>query len=411
MPAFDYDALDERGRTRNGRLDAASPADARAVLQRRRLVPVRLEPVGSQPARGGNDPAPDTRRAGVFDRFTTKDVALVTRQLATLVSAAPLEEALRTIGAQAEKRAVRRVLMSTHALVLEGFRLSDAMARQGKAFPPLYRAMVAAGEGSGALPDILERLADLLEREQQVRGKLVTALVYPAALALTAVAVVIALMAFVVPKVVEQFDSMGRELPMLTRIVIGISDLMANWGVVALVLLGLGGVAFTRMLRRPAFRLRFDALVLKTPLLGRLVRDVHAARMARTLSIMLASGLPMMEGLVITARTVHNRVLRAATDTMVASIREGGSLSSAMRRAAVFPPTLLYMTGSGENSGRLAPMLERAADYLEREFNTFTSVAMSLLEPVIIVVLGGVVAVIVLAILLPILQFNSLVLG
>lgn len=406
MPAFDYDALDERGRNRSGRLDATDPGDARARLQRRCLVPVRLEP-----ARAGNDSASGRSPARGFDRFTTKDVALVTRQLATLVSAAPLEEALRTIGAQAEKRAVRRVLMSTHALVLEGFRLSDAMARQGKAFPPLYRAMVAAGEGSGALPDILERLADLLEREQQVRGKLVTALVYPAALALTAVAVVIALMAFVVPKVVEQFDSMGRELPMLTKIVIGISELMANWGLLVLALLALAGVAFARLLQRPAFRLRFDALVLKTPLLGRLVRDVHAAQMARTLSIMLASGLPMMEGLVITARTVHNRVLRAATDTMVASIREGGSLSSAMRRAAVFPPTLLYMTGSGENSGRLAPMLERAADYLEREFNTFTSVAMSLLEPVIIVVLGGVVAVIVLAILLPILQFNSLVLG
>ncbi|MGY0557265.1 MULTISPECIES: type II secretion system inner membrane protein GspF [unclassified Lysobacter] len=406
MPAFDFDALDERGRNRSGRLDAADPNDARARLQRRRLVPVRLEP-----ARAGGDPTPGGSLAGAFDRFTTKDVALVTRQLATLVSAAPLEEALRTIGAQAEKRAVRRVLMATHAQVLEGFRLSDAMARQGKAFPPLYRAMVAAGEGSGALPDILERLADLLEREQQVRGKLVTALVYPAALALTAVAVVIALMAFVVPKVVEQFDSMGRELPMLTKVVIGISDLMTDWGLLALVLLGLGAVAFTRMMQRPAFRLRFDALVLKTPLLGRLVRDVHAAQMARTLSIMLASGLPMMEGLVITARTVHNRVLRAAADTMVASIREGGSLSSAMRRAGVFPPTLLYMTGSGENSGRLAPMLERAADYLEREFNTFTSVAMSLLEPIIIVVLGGVVAVIVLAILLPILQFNSLVLG
>ena len=170
-------------------------------------------------------------------------------------------------------------------------------------------------------------------------------------------------------------------------------------------------MVFARLLRRPAFRLRFDALVLRTPLLGRLVRDVHAAQMARMLSIMLASGLPMMEGLVITARTVRNRVLRAATDTMVASIREGGSLSGAMRKAAVFPPTLLYMTGSGENSGRLAPMLERAADYLEREFNTFTSTAMSLLEPAIIVAMGGIVAVIVLSILLPILQFNSLVFG
>lgn len=406
MPAFDYAALDERGRTRHGRIDATGPHEARSQLERQRLVPVRVEPASARIDRPAS-----ADRGGVFDRFTAKDVALVTRQLATLVTAAPLEEALRTIAAQAEKRSVRRVLAGVHARVLEGFRLSDAMAQQGNAFPPLYRAMVAAGEGSGALPDILERLADLLERQQQVRGKLVATLVYPAALALTAIAVVIALMAFVVPKVVDQFDSMGRELPWLTRAVIGLSELMTRWGLPVLVLLVLGAVVCARLLRRPELRLRFDALVLKTPLLGRLVRDVHAAQLARTLSIMLASGLPMMEGLVITARTVHNRVLRAATDTMVASIREGGSLSSAMRRAAVFPPTLLYMTGSGENSGRLAPMLERAADYLEREFNTFTSVTMSLLEPVIIVAMGGIVAMIVLSILLPILQFNSLVLG
>jgi general secretion pathway protein F len=402
MPAFDYAALDARGVTRHGVIDAPGPAEARERLARRRLVPVRIDPAGA---------AVDSGRTGLLERFSAKDLVLVTRQLSTLAAAMTLEEALRTVGAQAEKRVVRRVLAATHAHVLEGFRLSEAMARQGSAFPPLYRAMVAAGEGSGALPDILERLADLLEREQQVRGKLVTALVYPAALALTAVAVVVALMAFVVPKVVEQFDSMGRELPLLTRVVIGISDLMAAWGLPVVLLLAIGVVAFCRLLRRPSFRHRVDATVLRLPLLGRLVRDVHAARMARTLSIMVGSGLPMLEGLAITARTVHNRVLREATDRMVASIREGGSLSGAMRRAGVFPPTLLYMTTSGEDSGRLGPMLERAADYLEREFNTFTTVAMSLLEPLIIVVLGGVVAVIVLAILLPILQFNSLVLG
>lgn len=402
MPAFDYAALDARGRTRNGVITADSARQAHERLARRHLVPVRLAPASS-----------DARAAtpSLMDRFSAKDLALVTRQLGTLVAAMPLEEALRTVGSQAEKGAVRRVLLATHASVVEGFRLSDAMARQGSAFPPLYRAMVAAGEGSSALDDILERLADLLEREQQVRGKLITALVYPAALALTAVAVVIALMTFVVPKVVEQFDSMGRALPLLTRVVITVSDLMATWGLPLLILAVIGAVAFTRLLARPAFRLRFDALVLKLPFIGRLLRDVHAARLARTLSIMVGSGLPMLEGLVITARTVHNRVLRAATDRMVAAIREGGSLSAAMRGAGVFPPTLLYMTASGENSGQLGPMLERAADYLEREFNTFTSVAMSLLEPVIIVVLGGVVAVIVLAILLPILQFNSLVLG
>ncbi len=271
--------------------------------------------------------------------------------------------------------------------------------------------MVAAGEGTGALPAILERLADLLEREQQVRSQLATALAYPAALALTAVGVVLALMTFVVPRVVEQFDSMGRELPWLTRFVVGASGFLGSWGLPLLALLAVAAIAAARLLRDPAARLRADTAILRLPLLGRLLREVHAARMARTLAIMLESGLPVMEGLAITARTVGNRRLRLATESMTGAVREGGSLSAAMRRAGVFPPTLLYMAASGEDSGRLAPMLERAADYLEREFNTFTRAAMSLLEPAIIVVLGGVVAVIVLSILLPILQFNTLVLG
>ena len=402
MATFEYAALDAQGRTRTGRLNADGAREARRQLRERELVPTRLAAATTRDR---------TERSVLGARFRPRDLALFTRQLSTLVAAAPLEEALRTIGAQSDRPAVRRVVGATHAQVLEGLRLSDAMARQGKAFPPLYRAMVAAGEGTGALPDILERLADLLEREQQVRGKLITALVYPASLAVVAVAVVIALMAFVVPKVVEQFDSRGRTLPVLTRVVIAVSDAMAPWGLPLLIVLALAAAGFMRALRHPAFRLRFDRLLLRLPVLGRLIRDIHAARLARTLSIMVNSGLPLMEGLAITARTVHNRVLRAATDTMVASIREGGSLSAAMRRAGVFPPTLLYMASSGENSGRLAPMLERAADYLEREFNTFTSVVMSLIEPLIIVVLGGVVAVIVLAILLPILQFNSLAIG
>jgi general secretion pathway protein F len=401
VAAFDYSALDPRGRTRSGTVAAGSEREARERLVQRHLVPVKLAPATATPARVGL----------LRGRFGARDLALVTRQLATLASVAPLEEALRTIGTQAEKPAVRRTLLSTHAAVVEGFRLSEAMARQGDAFPPLYRAMVAAGEGTGALPDILERLADLLEHQQQVRSRLVTALVYPAALALVALLVVIALMTFVVPKVVEQFDSMGRTLPWLTRAVIGVSELMTGWGWAIAALVVAAAVAFARALRRPGFRLRVDAALLRAPLLGRLIRDVHAARLSRTLAIMLASGLPLMEGLNVTARTVGNRVLRRATEDMAESIREGGSLSAAMRRAGVFPPTLLYMAASGENSGRLAPMLERAADYLEREFATFTAAALSLLEPAIIVAMGGLVALIVLSILLPILQFNSLVLG
>lgn len=399
MAEFDYAALDPRGRTVSGVVAADGVAAARLALERRRLVPLQVEPAAAR--RPTRTPA----------RIRTGDLSLVTRQLASLVASMTLEEALHTVGSQAGKRAVRETLLAVHAHVVEGFRLSEAMSRLPRSFPALYRAMVAAGEGTGALPAILERLADLLERQQQVRSQLTTALAYPAALAVTAVGVVLALMAFVVPRVVEQFDSMGRELPWLTRFVVVLSELIGSWGLPLLGVLVLAGVLGARVLRRPGPRLRFDTALLRLPLFGRLLREVHAARMARTLAIMLESGLPVMEGLAITARTVGNRRLRLATESMAGAVREGGSLSAAMRRAGVFPPTLLYMAASGEDTGRPGPMLERAADYLEREFQTFTRAAMSLLEPAIIVVLGGVVAVIVLSILLPILQFNTLVLG
>jgi general secretion pathway protein F len=377
---------------------------ARRTLERRSLAPVRMAPASAA-----------AREARQFSfgggRLSAKTLALATRQLATLVTVAPLEEALRTIALQAEKPSVRKVLSATHAALLEGHRLSEAMGRQGQAYPPLYRAMISAGESSGALPSILERLADLLERDQQVRGKVVTALVYPAMLALTAIVVVIALMTFVVPKVVDQFDSMGQRLPLLTRAVIALSDGMQNFGWIVLLLLVAGGFAFARAMRDPAFKLRVDGAILKLPLIGRLMRDIHAARLARTLATMITSGLPVLEGLTITARTVRNDVLKRATQGMATSIREGGSLSAAMRKAGVFPPILIYMTASGESSGHLEPMLARAADYLEREFNTFTAVALSLLEPLIIVVMGGLVALIVLSILLPILQINTLAAG
>lgn len=401
MAAFDYVALDLKGVQRSGVLTAADEADARRLLERRRMAPVRI-----QPAQRSAVTTPSVKA-----RLSSRQLALVTRQLATLIAVAALEEALHTLALQAEKPAVRRVLDATHAGVLEGFRLSDAMARQSKAFPPLYRAMISAGEASGALPSILERLADLLEKEQAVRAKVTTALVYPIVLAAVAVIVVACLMAFVVPKVVDQFESMGQALPLLTRLVIGLSDAVRlGWWAI------LGGLAlavllFLQALRRPAFKLTFDGWLLRLPMLGKLIRDLNAARMARTLSTMIASGLPVLEGLQITTPTIRNAVLRRATEQMASDIREGGGLSAAMRRANVFPPILVHMTASGENAGRLEPMMERAADYLERELSTFTSVALSLLEPAIIILMGGIVAVIVLSILLPILQINTLALS
>jgi general secretion pathway protein F len=315
---------------------------------------------------------------------------------------------LRTISRQTEKPHVRAITGAVHAGVIEGRRMSEAMAREPKSFPALYRAMVSAGESSGTLPTILERLADLMERQAQVRAKVLTAIAYPAVLALVALFVVTALMMFVVPKVVEQFETVGQQLPLLTRIVIGVSGLLVHWWWAMLIAAGIVGLVAWRALQDPKARLRFDAWLLRWPLVGRLIRDLHAARMARTLATMVSSRLPLLEGVALTAGTIHNRALKAASEEIVEAIRGGGSLSAALRRAGVFPPLLVYLAASGEASGRLDTMLERAADYLEREFDSFTAAALSLLEPAIIVAMGGLVATIVLSILLPILQLETL---
>lgn len=402
MIRYSYFALDTAGRERRGSVRAETIAAARARLDARRFHIVRIEAGAESPALLSRRIQP---RGGAL---RAKDLVLFTRQLATLVQVAPLEEALRTVKRQSERARARRVLEAVHAGVLEGRRLSEAMAREEPSFPPLYRAMVAAGEGSGALSTILDRLADLLERQAQVRGKIVTALAYPLVLALVAVGVVTALMLFVVPEVVAQFDSVGQRLPLLTRLVIGLSGFLTRWWwalAIGIVLLGLLG---WRALRDPAIRLRFDRGLLRVPLLGRLIRDLHAARMSRTLATMVASRLPLLEGLALTAGTIRNHALRAATADIVEAVRGGGSLSAALGRAAIFPPLLVHMAAAGEASGRLDAMLERAADYLEREFDTFTTTMLSLLEPAIIVLMGAIVAAIVLSILLPILQLDAL---
>ena len=348
------------------------------------------------------------RSFGAGRKLSPKQLTLFTRQVATLATVAPLEETLRTITEQSEAAHVKTILGRVHTGVVEGRRLSDAMAAEPASFPPLFRAMVAAGESAGSLPEILDRLADLQERQAVVRGKVTAAIAYPAALAVVATFVVIALMIFVVPRVVEQFEDIGQQLPLLTRIVIGLSDfLVAWWWALALAGIG-GGLLFARAMQDEGFRLRFDTWLLTLPLIGRLLRDLYAARLARTLATMVASRLPIIEGLALTTPTIANRALRKASEEIVTSIREGGSLSAALRRSGVFPPLLVYMAAGGESSGRLDAMLERAADYLEREFDTFTASALAMLEPGVIIVMGGIVAAIVLSILLPILQLDTL---
>jgi len=403
MPEFAYLGLDTAGRERRGQVRAESSAAARDQLAKRKLYVVRIE------AATENAASPLLSRGLLARRrIGAKQLTLFTRQLATLIQVTPLEEALRTVSRQAERDEVRRVLGNVHAGVVEGRRLSEAMAREGASFPPLYRAMVAAGESSGTLPEILERLANLLERQAQVRSKVLSTMAYPIILALVATFVVFALMIFVVPKVVEQFQDIGQTLPLLTRVVIALSNFLAAWWWALLAALVGGVLLFGRALKDEGLRMKFDRMLLRLPLIGRLIRDLHAARMARTLATMVSSRLPLLDGLRLTTGTVHNRVLRAASADIAEAIRTGGSLSGALKRAGIFPPLLVYLAASGEASGRLDIMLERAADYLDREFDTFTATALALLEPAIIIVMGVVVALIVLSILLPILQLDTL---
>lgn len=403
MPEFAYVGLDTAGCERRGSVRAETADAARDQLTQRRLYVVRIEP-------RAESATPPLLSRGLFSRrrLSAKQVTLFTRQLATLVLVSPLEEALRTLASQAERDEVRRVLGTVHQGVVEGRRLAEAMGREPDSFPPLYRAMVAAGESSGMLPQILERIAAYLERQAQVRGKVLSTLAYPIVLAIVATFVVFALMIFVVPKVVEQFEDVGQQLPLLTRLVIGLSNFLSSWWWALLILIAVAALAGSRALKEEGLRMKLDRLLLRLPLIGRLIRDLHAARMARTLSTMVASRLPLLEGLRLTTGTIHNRVLRAASADIAEAIRTGGSLSGAMRRTGVFPPLLVYLAASGEASGRLDMMLERAADYLEREFDAFTSTALSLLEPAIIIVMGVIVALIVLSILLPILQLDTL---
>ena len=406
---FAYVAVDAKGREKRGTVRASDKEAARTQLQRRHLHPVKLG-AATRKAKAAAKPGISLdMRIGGEPKFSAKQRVLFTRQLATLIKVSPIEEALRTIARQTDKQAVKDIVTRIADRVVEGRRLADALSGEPRSFDGLYRAMIAAGESSGTLSDQLDRLAGLQERQAEMRSKLISALAYPAVLTIVAIGVVAALMIAVVPKVVEQFDDVGQQLPLLTRIVIGISDFLAGYWIAILLFMGAAVLLVVAALRNQTFRMKFDGALLRLPFFGRLLRDLNAARMARTLATMVAARLPLVEGLRLTARTIANRKLAAATHQMEVDVRGGGSLSGALRKTNMFPPLLVHLTASGESAGQLGPMLAQAADYLEREFDTFTTSALALLEPLIIIIMGAIVAAIVLAILMPILQLQTLI--
>ncbi|MGF6327407.1 general secretion pathway protein F [Pseudomonas sp. BS3782 TE3695] len=401
MPTFDYRADDARGRRCKGRLEADGPRHARQLLRERSLWPRELNEV-----RTGGDAGTQPRGG----RLGAGDLALLTLQLSTLVQAGlPLEEALDAVAKQSARRKVAGLLSAVRSRVMEGHALSTALGLFPKAFPELFRATVAAGERSGHLGHVLEQLAAYTQARQASRQKIQMALVYPLILMFASVAIVGFLLGYVVPDVVKIFVDSGQPLPWLTRALIGLSDgLRSHFLPLAGVMAALIGL-WRWSLRQPLWRLRWHRLALNMPVAGEVLRAMEAARFASTLAILGKSAVPLVDALEIAAAVIGNLTIRARMVDVARSVREGGTLTRGLELSGDIPPMMLHMIASGERAGELDRMLVRAAEQQENSLAARIALVVSLFEPAVLVLMGGVVLLIVMAILLPILSLNQLV--
>lgn len=399
MAAFSYAALDPSGREQRGIVEADSSRQVRQVLRDRGLAPLRIEPAVTRGSTG---------ESGL--RLGAADLALFTRQLATLLQAGmPLEEVLTAVLRQTDSARLRRVVSAVRSRVLEGHALAQSLAEFPRAFPALYRATVAAGEHAGHLDKVLMRLADHTEYAHAARQKVRLALLYPALLLITAIGIVTALMAFVVPDVVAVFVAQGQTLPVLTRTLIAGSDLIVQWGWLLLVLIVIAVSLSRYALSRESVALRWHRQLLRWPLLGRLLRSSNSARYAGTLSVLGSAGVPLVEGMAIASEVLDNLWLRQHAREATQLVKEGGSLHQALGRDDAFPPMMIHMIASGELSGTLDQMLDRVAEAQQRDFDQLVATTLGLLEPAVLLLMGGAVLVIVLAILQPIFALNQLI--
>ncbi|MGE6434681.1 type II secretion system inner membrane protein GspF [Shewanella baltica] len=406
MPAFEYKALDAKGKQLKGVIEADTARHARSQLRDQRMMPLEILPVSEKEAKAKSS-------FSFFKRgISVAELALITRQIATLVAAGlPIEESLKAVGQQCEKDRLASMIMAVRSRVVEGYSLADSLAEFPHIFDDLYRAMVASGEKSGHLEVVLNRLADYTERRQQLKSKLTQAMIYPAVLTTVAIGVISILLAAVVPKVVGQFEHMGAELPASTRFLISASDFVQNYGVFVVIALVMLFALFRRMLKSPVFRMKYDNFLLSMPVVGRVSKGLNTARFARTLSILSASSVPLLDGMRIASEVLQNVRVRAAVDDATARVREGTSLGAALTNTKLFPAMMLYMIASGEKSGQLEQMLERAADNQDREFEGNVNIALGVFEPMLVVSMACVVLFIVMAILQPILALNNLISG
>lgn len=410
MGAYSYQALNEAGKTVKGILEGDSERQVRSQLRARRLKPLEVSSVtGGRRANKG-----EPGLAGLRQRWRSKmgarDLSLITRQLASLVkSGLPLDEALQATAKQQQKPNNKQIILQVRTKVLEGFSLAKALGEVPGAFDTMYCALVKAGESSGYLAPVLERLAEYTQSNQQIQQRLKMAMIYPLVLLFISITVIVALMAFVVPKLVSVFQQGERELPALTQFLIASSDFILNYGhYTLLVLIGLV-VGFRRLLRYEARLRRWHEIKLKLPVMGNLIRQINSARFAATLALLSSSGVPLLQALRIAGQVMTNKIMQEACEAVAEDVQEGTSLHRAMENAGFFPPLLVQLVASGEANGTLPEQLENAAQDQERELEMMLGVAMGLLEPATVVFMGGAVCLIVMAILQPIFEMNSLI--
>jgi general secretion pathway protein F len=403
MGAYQYVAVDPRGKESRGVLEGDSARQVRQLLRERKLMPVQVDQVETKETRSSR------RRFSLRRSVGTLDLALITRQLATLVRAGlPLDEALFAVSEQTDKQRLKSIILGVRAKVVEGHTLAAGLEDFPQAFPVVYRATVAAGEQAGQLDAVLERLAEYTESRHGLRQKISQALIYPIVLTTLALTIVVFMLVYIVPKVVGVFETTGQQLPLLTRALIALSEFLQNWWL-AIVALIVAVVFFVRhLLRREQARRRLHWWMLKMPVLGRVVRGLNTARFTRTLSILSSSGVPVLEGLRIGATVISNLPMRDAVEEAGVRVREGGAIGRSLAQSKLFPPMSIHLISSGESSGELDSMLERAANHQESEMDSLLGTMLNVLEPALIIAMGVMVLGIVMAILLPIFQINQL---
>jgi general secretion pathway protein F len=404
LGAFEYTAVDATGRERKGVLEGDTARAVRQMLRDQSLLPLAVSEVLLTENRR------ERKQFSLRRGISAADLSLLTRQIATLVrSGLPLEESLLAVSEQTERPRIRSIIMGVRAKVMEGHALADGLGDFPAVFPELYRATVSAGEQSGHLDTVLERLADYTESREQLRSRTLTAMLYPVLLFIVCVSIVAMLLTFVVPKIVKQFENSKAELPFLTQVLIAFSDFLRNWGLLLLAMIILGSIAFVRWLRDPAARRRFDSFLLRLPLIGKVVRGNNTARFARTFSTLTSSAVPVLEAMRIAGEVVTNLPMRDAVQAAAARVREGAPIGRSLGASKLFPPMMIHLISSGESSGDIETMLDRAATNQEREMDSILGAVVGLLGPLMILVMGGLVLLIVLAMLLPIFQLNQLI--